>query len=180
MRQALRPERLTNFQCFLYFSGKSASLMRKSRGPASPHQLRRQHLTKLRSGLPALRVIADTVYRNNRNGGTASLRSRTCVKRNAVCGARFKGLSLCFLYQKGNLIKTGLDTCLIRIQTRTPLSRYPPYDYSKHRICLEFKSICITDPDFALETNWFCSDFGCNGSTLVSSKHIHCHTASFE
>ena len=36
--------------------------------------------------------------RNNRKGGTASLRSRTCVKRNAVFGARFKGLSLYFLY----------------------------------------------------------------------------------
>ena len=47
---------------------------------------------------------------------------------NAVFGARFKGLSLYFLYQKGNLIriKTGLDTYLIRIQTRTPPSRYPP------------------------------------------------------
>ena len=65
-------------------------------------------------------------------GGTVSLRSRTCVKRNAVFGACFKVLSLRFLYQKGNLIriKTGLDTYLIRIQTRTPLSRYPPYDYS--------------------------------------------------
>ena len=41
--------------------------------------------------------------RNNRTGGTASLRSRKCVKHNAVFGARFKGLSLYFLYQKGNL-----------------------------------------------------------------------------
>ena len=49
---------------------------------------------------------------NNRKGGTASLRSRTRVKRNALSGARFKGLSLYFLYQEGNLIriKTGLDT----------------------------------------------------------------------
>ena len=56
-------------------------------------------------------------------GGTASLRSRTCVKRNVVYGARFKGLSLYFLYQKENLIriKMGLDTYPIRIQTRTPL-----------------------------------------------------------
>ena len=56
-------------------------------------------------------------------GGTVSLRSRTCVKRSAAFGGRFKGLSLHFLYQNGNLIriKTGLDTCLIRIQTRTPL-----------------------------------------------------------
>ena len=30
-------------------------------------------------------------------------------------------------------MKTGLDTYLIRIQTRTPLSRYTPYDYYKHR-----------------------------------------------
>ena len=29
-------------------------------------------------------------------------------------------------------IKTGLDAYLIRIQTRTPLWRYPPYDYCKH------------------------------------------------
>ena len=70
--------------------------------------------------------------RNNRKGGTASLRSRTCVKRNVAFGARFEGLSLYFLHQNGKLIriKTGLDTHLIRIQTRTPLRRYPPYDYS--------------------------------------------------
>ena len=62
-------------------------------------------------------------YWNNRKGGAASLRSRTCVKRNAAFGARCKGLSLHFLYQNGKLIpiKTGLDTYLIRIQTRTPL-----------------------------------------------------------
>ena len=77
--------------------------------------------------------LGHLTFRNHRKGGTASLRSRTCVKRNAVFGARFKGLSLHFLFQKGNLIriKTGLDTHLIRIQTRTPLSWYPPYDYSK-------------------------------------------------
>ena len=52
----------------------------------------------------------------------------------------FKGsFSVSSIYQKGNLIriKTGLDTYLIRIQTRTPLSRYPPYDYSK----IEFRGI---------------------------------------
>ena len=32
--------------------------------------------------------------RNNRKGGTTSLRSRTCIKRNAVYGARFKVFSL--------------------------------------------------------------------------------------
>ena len=65
--------------------------------------------------------------RNNRKGGTASLRSRTCVKRNVVFGARFKGLSLYFLYQKGTLIriKMGLDTYLIRIQTPTPCDGTP-------------------------------------------------------
>ena len=63
-------------------------------------------------------------YRKNQKGGTASLRSRTCVKRNVAFGARFKGLSLYFLYQNGKLIriKTGLDTYqingkLIRIET---------------------------------------------------------------
>ena len=37
-----------------------------------------------------------------------------------------------FLYPKGKTdrYQTGLDTYLIRIQTRTPLSRHPPYDYS--------------------------------------------------
>ena len=72
--------------------------------------------------------------RNNRKGGTASLRSRTCVKRNAVFGARFKDLSLHFLYEKGNLIriKTGLDTS-DTYPNPYPLSWYPPppYDYSK-------------------------------------------------
>ena len=62
--------------------------------------------------------------RNNRKGGTASLRSRTCIKRNAVFGARFKSLSLYFLYQTGNLIriKTGLDTCI----PDTYPNQYPP------------------------------------------------------
>ena len=71
---------------------------------------------------------AKHVFRNNRKGGTASLRSRTCINRNAVFSAHFKGLSLYFLYQKGNLIltKTGLDTYLIRIQTRTPPVTVPP------------------------------------------------------
>ena len=83
---------------------------------------------------------ANFTLRNNRKGGTASLYPRTCVKRNAVFAARFKGLSLYFLYQKGNRIriktnliriKTGLDTYLIRVQTSNPLSPYPPYDYSR-------------------------------------------------
>ena len=52
------------------------------------------------------------IFLNNRKGGTTSLLSRTCVERNAMFVARFKGLSLYFLCQKGNLvrIKTGLDT----------------------------------------------------------------------
>ena len=81
----------------------------------------------------AQRGLCAPGFRSNRKAGTASLRSHTCIKRNAVFGARFKGLSQCFLYRKGNLIrsKTGLDTYLIRIQARTPLSRCPPYDYSK-------------------------------------------------
>ena len=41
------------------------------------------------------------MFRNHRKGGTASLRSRRCVKRNAVFVARFMGLSLYFLHQKG-------------------------------------------------------------------------------
>ena len=46
----------------------------------------------------------------------------------------FQGSFSVFSISKRNLIriKTGLDTYLIRIQTRPPLSRYPPYDYSKH------------------------------------------------
>ena len=93
--------------------------------------------------LPLLGVFQE---RRNRKGGTASLRSRTCVKRNAVFGALFKGLSLYFLYKKGNLIriKTGLDTYLIRIQTRTPLSRYPPYDYSNS--CNQTKGVVQERP----------------------------------
>ena len=39
----------------------------------------------------------------------------------------FKGFSL---FRESDTFKTGLDTHLIRIQTRTPLSRHPPYDYS--------------------------------------------------
>ena len=38
--------------------------------------------------------------RNNRKGGTASLRSRTCLKRNAVFGARFKGFFFVFSISK--------------------------------------------------------------------------------
>ena len=65
-------------------------------------------------------------------GRTASLRSRTCVKRNAVFGARFKGLSLYFYIKRESATcQNGLDTYLIRIQTRTAVSRYHPCDYSK-------------------------------------------------
>ena len=83
------------------------------------------------------RLHFPTKIRNNREGGTASLRSRTCVKRNAVFGARFRGLSLYSLYKKGKLIpiKTGLDTYLI--QTRTPLSRYPLMIILKDRAAFE-------------------------------------------
>ena len=46
----------------------------------------------------------------NRKGGPASLRSRTCVKRKAAFGARFKGLSLYFLYIYIYLSKRASDT----------------------------------------------------------------------
>ena len=49
-----------------------------------------------------LNLVWGVGVRNNRKGGTASLRSGTCVKHNAVFGARFKGLSLYFY------IKTGI------------------------------------------------------------------------
>ena len=50
-----------------------------------------------------------------------------------LCSVGGLRVFLCIFYQKGNLIriKTGLDTYLICIQTRTPLSRNPPCDYSK-------------------------------------------------
>ena len=51
---------------------------------------------------PSLRPPQNGIIKR---GGTASLHSRTCVKCNAVFGARFEGLSLYFLYQKGNLIR---------------------------------------------------------------------------
>ena len=73
------------------------------------------HLAEQSASASALSVSAALVL-NNRKGGTASLLSCTCVKRNAnaVFGARFRGLCLYFLYQKGNLIriKTGFDTYL--------------------------------------------------------------------
>ena len=73
----------------------------------------------------ASRTFASEFYRK---GGTASLRSCTRVKRNAVFGARSKGISLLFVYQNGNLIriKTGLDTHLIGIHTRTPPCQVTP------------------------------------------------------
>ena len=40
-------------------------------------------------------------FRKNGKGGTASLHSRTCAKRNAVFGARFKGLTLYFFIKEG-------------------------------------------------------------------------------
>ena len=72
-------------------------------------------------------------------GGTASLRSRTCVKRNAVFGARFEGLSLCSLYQKResdtyqNRLGYISDTYL---RPYLPVT-VPPYDYSKSRTPLD-------------------------------------------
>ena len=74
--------------------------------------------------------------RNNRKGGTASLRSRTCIKRNAVFGARFKGLPLYFLLSKGesDTYQNGLGYISDTYPNPypPPLSRYPPYDYSPH------------------------------------------------
>ena len=60
---------------------------------------------KLTESFQKTGYIHGRFHRKNRKGGTASLRSRTCVKRNAVFGARFKGLSLYFLSQNGNLIR---------------------------------------------------------------------------
>ena len=71
--------------------------------------------------------------RNNRKGGTASLRSRTCVKRNAAFGARFKGLSLYFYIKMGNWYVSKRAWIHIWYVSKPvpPLWRYPPYDYSK-------------------------------------------------
>ena len=82
--------------------------------------------------------------RNNRMGGTASLRSRTCVKRRAVFGARFKGLYLHFLYQKGiwHVSKRAWIYIYIYIYIYGTYPNpspppchggggYPTYDYSK-------------------------------------------------
>ena len=43
-------------------------------------------------------------------------------------------LSLCIfdIKRESDMYQMGSYTYLIRIQTRTPLSRYPPYDYSKN------------------------------------------------
>ena len=85
--------------------------------------------------------------RNSREGGIAggiaSLRSRTCVKRNAVFRARFKGLSLHFLYQKRNLIriKTGSDTYLIHIQNLYP-GTVPPCHGTPTMIILRLCDSC--------------------------------------
>ena len=57
---------------------------------------------------PELARSPTTTPRNNRKGGTACLRSRKCVKRNAVFGAHFKGLSLFFLYHKSDTYQNGL------------------------------------------------------------------------
>ena len=73
---------------------------------------------------PSPVLFLPLLCRNNRKGGTASLRLRTCVKRNRCLRCRVLRVFLCiFSFQEGNLIriKTGLDTYLIRIQTRTPL-----------------------------------------------------------
>ena len=64
-------------------------------------------------------------FRTNRKGGTASLRSRTWVKRNAVFGARFKGLSLHFLYQKGSLVQWYVSKRAGYISDTYP-NPYPP------------------------------------------------------
>ena len=114
---------------------KSANWMAKNKSETDSPKRAKTSAKKCKNGRNKRKEVKicesdqGAVCRNNRKGGTASLRSHTCVKRNGVFGARFKGLSLCFfLYQTGNLIriKTGLDTYLIRIQTRTRLSRYPP------------------------------------------------------
>ena len=77
------------------------------------------------------RLLNLVASRNNRKGGYRKLtfaHVRQAQHCDSVFGARFEGLYLYFRYQKRNRIrtKTGLDTYLIRIQTRTPLVTVPP------------------------------------------------------
>ena len=88
------------------------------------------------------------LFRIVKRGAPQVYARRAYVKRNAVFGVCFKGLSLYFLYQTGNLIriKTGLDTYPIRIQTRTPLSRYPPLmitlSFASHEFAAQMLRSC--------------------------------------
>ena len=68
-----------------------------SRGLSALGPKKSKDFLKLFRGLIAVPVLIVGIIVE---GGPASLRSRTCVKRNAVFGARFKGLSLHFLNQK--------------------------------------------------------------------------------
>ena len=75
------------------------------------------------------------LHRKNRKGGTASLRSRTCVKPNAVFGARFKGLSLHFLYKKTDTYQNGLGYI-----SDTYPNPYPPCHGTPFMIILDCKN----------------------------------------
>ena len=69
-----------------------------------------------------------STYNTNSDG-----QNRARASSATLCSVHVLRVFLCFFsLPKGSLIpiKTVLDTYLIRIQTRTPLSRYPPYDYS--------------------------------------------------
>ena len=79
--------------------------------PLSRQGKTQEFFDKFKAGLRTLNhpvCHSPTLIGKIERGDTASLRSRTCVKRNAVFGARFKGLSLYVLYQKGNLIQKRL------------------------------------------------------------------------
>ena len=73
-----------------------------------------------------------SLFQNNRKGVPQAY-ARARASSATICSVQVLSVFLCIFYvKKGNLIriKTGLETYLIRFQTRTPLSRYPPYDCS--------------------------------------------------
>ena len=100
------------------FSTHFQSTLRRLTATYSPH---RQKITDRTFSISA------NNHRNNRKGGTASLRSRTCVKRNAVFGAHFKGLSLYFYIKKeSDTYQNGLGYISDTYPNPYPLVTVPP------------------------------------------------------
>ena len=125
------------------FSGRSlgqlsANPQQKALQKHSPEYFRglpNEHSCKWQVGSQKASFLPENAKVGIIERGVSQAYVRARASSATLCSVHVVRVFLCISNQKGNLIciKTGLDTHLIRIQTRTPMSRYPPYDYSNKK-----------------------------------------------